>query len=286
MSRDLRDRTAGVDGGPDGDRDDDDDRGTDWSGGAAAVPLDGTARSATLSTGHRVALPLRCRARAGGVVLASDRDPLRAAVPEPLAPIRVAPGTGLVTLVGVTYEAVDEGSIDPYDEVGAIVPVTRAPGGLPVPSRRLGVGGYVHALPVTSEASVALGREIWGYPKRVARIDVRIDDEGRRLIVALDEHGPEPGVRLWTSARRRRLLSGTLDGYTVRDGRVVRGTVAASADVRFGVGAGPDTRLSLGAGPTADALRALGLDDDVRVVGRFVADELRAAIGPPVAVEE
>jgi hypothetical protein len=261
----------------------------------AAVPVDGSARAATLSTGQSVRLPLRCVASAGGVVLATGADALARVVPASLEPLRVAPGVGLVTVAGVAYDRVDDG-FAPYDELAVVVAVTRAPRGVPVPSRRAGVGGYVHALPVSTAASRALGREVWGYPKRVAAVDVRVDraDAGGtdRVSVRLSEADapaadPAIAVAVDASATRRVVRSGVLDSYAVGRG-LVRAPVALSARVAVAAGRG-DARLALGTGPTADALRELGVgeagDGDGRIVARFVAPVLRAAIGPPVGRE-
>lgn len=81
----------------------------------------------------------------------TDPDALRAVVPEPLEI-----GEPLVN-----YEFIrmpDSTGFGDYTESGQVIPVTLA-------GRR---GGYVHAMYLDDDAPIAGGREIWGFPKKLA----------------------------------------------------------------------------------------------------------------------
>ena len=81
----------------------------------------------------------------------TDPDALRAVVPEPLQigePI-------------VKYEFIrmpDSTGFGDYTESGQVIPVTYQ--GQP--------GGYVHSMYLNDEAPIAGGRELWGFPKKLA----------------------------------------------------------------------------------------------------------------------
>ena len=85
------------------------------------------------------------------VVYRTDLDALRGVVPEPLQ----------VTDPIVKYEFIrmpDSTGFGDYTESGQVIPVTfegRA-------------GGYVHSMYLNDEAPIAGGRELWGFPKKLA----------------------------------------------------------------------------------------------------------------------
>ncbi|WP_224335226.1 acetoacetate decarboxylase family protein [Haloprofundus halobius] len=241
--------------------------------------MTGTDEVTTLSTGHTVSLPLRCEADAAGATFTARWGRLRAAVPEGLTPIRVAPRSGLVTLAGVRYRSV--GGFDPYEEFAVIIPVARRTvGGRGVP--RLGtsaeVGGYVLALPVTTEASTALGREIWGYPKTVADISVVDSDDGMRVSVGAGGTAPTT-LAVQDGGTLPLSLDVRTTSYSVSDGVLSRAPIDLLGEVRVGVGS---ARLDVGGGAVGATLRELRPG---RAVGRFVARRLRAHVHAPVAVD-
>ena len=86
----------------------------------------------------------------------SDADALRAVVPEPLEVI------GDI----VNYEFIrmpDSTGFGDYTETGQVIPVRfRAKDGT------IQEGGYVHAMYLDDNAPIAGGREIWGFPKKLA----------------------------------------------------------------------------------------------------------------------
>ena len=179
-------------------------------------PEPGPPGSRRLSTGHVVTYPLEVEATIGGVILPARRSALEAVLPADLEPVPLGPGIGAVVLAGVSYHHVGVEGIDPYDEFAVIVPTLD--GGWPslrhLPALANRLGGYVHWLPVTSEASVALGRECWGYPKELATISVT--DGPRSIRTTLETaqgtcHLEAPRSRLGRTPRREWALTSYTD---------------------------------------------------------------------------
>jgi acetoacetate decarboxylase len=97
----------------------------------------------------------------------TDMDALRAVVPEPLE----------VTDPIVKYEFIrmpDSTGFGDYTESGQVIPV----------SFRGQKGGYVHAMYLNDDAPIAGGREIWGFPKKLADPALRV--EKNTLVGTLD----------------------------------------------------------------------------------------------------
>ncbi len=94
------------------------------------------------------------------VTYRTDPDALRAVVPEPLQigePI-------------VKYEFIrmpDSTGFGDYTESGQVIPVTFE--GQP--------GGYVHSMYLNDEAPIAGGRELWGFPKKLAAPTLRVETD-------------------------------------------------------------------------------------------------------------
>jgi acetoacetate decarboxylase len=88
----------------------------------------------------------------------SDPEVVRAVVPEPLEPIGDT----------VNYEFIrmpDSTGFGDYTETGQVIPVRfRATDGA------VQEGGYVHAMYLDDNAPIAGGREIWGFPKKLAKV--------------------------------------------------------------------------------------------------------------------
>jgi len=97
----------------------------------------------------------------------TDLDALRAVVPEPLE----------VTEPHVKYEFIrmpDSTGFGDYTESGQVIPVTLD-----------GVaGGYVHSMYLDDHPPIAGGRELWGFPKKLAEPTLRVDVD--TLIGTLD----------------------------------------------------------------------------------------------------
>jgi acetoacetate decarboxylase len=101
----------------------------------------------------------------------TDPDALRAVVPEPLEVIGDT----------VNYEFIrmpDSTGFGDYTETGQVIPVRfRAADGT------VQEGGYVHAMYLDDNSPIAGGREIWGFPKKLAT--PRITHESETLVGTL-----------------------------------------------------------------------------------------------------
>ncbi len=94
------------------------------------------------------------------VTYRTDPDALRAVVPEPLQIVEPI----------VRYEFIrmpDSTGFGDYTESGQVIPVTFE-----------GVaGGYVHSMYLNDEAPIAGGREIWGFPKKLAAPSLTVEKD-------------------------------------------------------------------------------------------------------------
>src|SRR5665811_713628 len=101
----------------------------------------------------------------------TDMDALAAVVPEPLE----------VTEPLVNYEFIrmpDSTGFGDYTETGQVIPVRfRTPDGT------VQEGGYVHAMYLDDNSPIAGGREIWGFPKKLAT--PKISHESETLVCTL-----------------------------------------------------------------------------------------------------
>jgi acetoacetate decarboxylase len=97
----------------------------------------------------------------------TDMEKLRAVVPEPLE----------ITEPVVKFEFIrmpDSTGFGDYTESGQVIPV----------SFNGQKGGYVHAMYLNDDAPIAGGREIWGFPKKLAEPSLR--NERNALVGTLD----------------------------------------------------------------------------------------------------
>lgn len=100
----------------------------------------------------------------------TDLEQLKKVVPEPLT----------VTEPYVNFEFIrmpDSSGFGDYTESGQVIPVTY--NGKP--------GVYVHTMFLDDEAPIAAGREIWGFPKKLAKPNISI--QGESLIGKLEYEG-------------------------------------------------------------------------------------------------
>lgn len=212
-----------------------------------------------LSTGHEVSIPLSTRASISGVVLSASATATDSLLPAGLTPVRLTPRRGAVVLMSVDYSRIGRGEIDPYDEVAIMIPAVpdtgRLPFGSAVAALSGGVGGYVWQLPVTTEPACALGREVWGYPKSVAEIEIHGDEGVRRTTLDVDG---QRVLSLAVETPPTRSLELSLSSFTQRDGDLYRTPNTFTGEL----GARPLGRhadWSFGDHPWADSLRALEL---------------------------
>ena len=174
-----------------------------------------------------------------------------------LHPVRLPGGRALVAVVAYNYL---ETGVGPYGEIG-ISPLCTLDRAAPpllalVQGYRHGFSGFVAHLPVTSRIAREAGRRVWGYPKFVADMDFDLRPE--RQQVTLAERGSEI-LRL--EVRRSghvALERAPLTTFTVRDGRLVRTSVATRAHVATTLGSSGGV-LALGDHPVGRALAGLGL---------------------------
>lgn len=217
-------------------------------------------------------------------MLAKSRA-VRARLPRELAPLEVAPGLGLISVVFFRYDVCD---IDFYTEVAVAVAAR--------PARHSGPGvvdlvaglnndhlhSYVLSLPVSSEIAQVRGHDGYGFPKWVTGIDVDIDATRTTARVANDEGGTDLALAAPTP-KEKRYASGervsTLTSYTTIDGAwhstltQINTLGAASASLPRGID------LELGKGRLSDDLRSL---DTLRTVRLDVVTEGQVALHMPV----
>ncbi|MCZ4291457.1 acetoacetate decarboxylase [Hoeflea alexandrii] len=97
----------------------------------------------------------------------TNPDALRAVVPEPLE----------IGEAIVKYEFIrmpDSTGFGDYTESGQVIPVT-------FKGKK---GGYVHSMYLNDDAPIAGGREIWGFPKKLANPSLRVEQD--TLVGTLD----------------------------------------------------------------------------------------------------
>ncbi len=234
-----------------------------------------SATSVTLSTGETISVPLETEASISGVLLSASRA-VEALLPEQLAAVRLTPSRSAVLILSVEYQRIGDGEIEPYNEVGIMIPaVPESTLTLPVVSglSRV-VGGYVWQLPVTTEPASVLGREIWGYPKSVADIEVSTTDGVTHTRLAVDG---EPVLSLAVERPPTSSMTLSTASYTMRDGERCR--TGLEFDGQLGVR--PLSRRvdwSLGTHPWAETLSSLSLGS--RALAR-VGGECTFRIGAP-----
>ena len=234
-----------------------------------------------LSTGQTVSVPLRTHASISGVVLSADAAALAALLPESLVPVRLTPSRSAVTIMSTSYETVDDGELEPYNEVGILFPTVQrnSSRGMPVVSALSEtLGGYVWQLPVTTEPSVALGQEIWGYPKSLADIDISTAEGVTRAELSVDGETVLSLAVAQPPMRSRRL---SLSSYTLLDGQLCRTDLTFAGDL----GVRPlSTRADWTVGDHPWGQQLASLDIGSRPVARFGGD-CKFTIGSPQTVD-
>ncbi|ETK33468.1 acetoacetate decarboxylase family protein [Microbispora sp. ATCC PTA-5024] len=147
-----------------------------------------------LIQGRRVETPVRVRdASMGAAMYLVRADAARAVLAySGMDVTEVLPGKAVCTLVFVRYRDSDLGGYGEFG-VGFLV---RPPGAGPAPRRsplaglkdvrRSGSGVFVHWLPVDQGFTLEAGRDIWGFPKELADIDVRLATPYKRCVLRKD----------------------------------------------------------------------------------------------------
>ena len=241
--------------------------------------VDGKTRdTVALSTGQTVTMPLETTATITGLVLPADGDAVAGLLPDGLEPARITPSRGLVTVMAVEYHRIGDDALRPYDELAVVL--TATPRASPRPLAPLAAGeygGYVHSLPVTTEPARALGDEVWGFPKTVARISHH-DEAGRRTTSVVEDGDHVLTVdiarpRTWPATRET-------TSYVVRDGQLER--LAVEMEGRFGVRPlSRDFDLMIGYHDRSATLRDLDFGDRALAQVAFEG-EVTYSAGEPV----
>ncbi|GAA0982395.1 acetoacetate decarboxylase family protein [Acrocarpospora macrocephala] len=235
--------------------------------------------------GRRIDLPVEIRdATACTAMYLVRADAARAVIAySGLDVTEVLPGKALCTLMFAEYR---ESDLDSYHEFGVTF-LVRPPDAGPPPRRSLragltdlrtaGSGVFVHWLPVDQVFTMAAGREIWGFPKELADIDLRLSSPYKRCVVRRDGRLVldiliRPGLPL----PPRQVAP--LHAYTQLDGVTRRTTWTMRPS---GVRARPGGALiRLGNHPIAKELSELGLPKHALMTATIA--HLRMSFGPAV----
>jgi acetoacetate decarboxylase len=215
----------------------------------------------------------------------TDMDALRAIVPEPLKPENAL----------VHYEFIrmpDSSGFGDYTESGQVISVRDMDGR---------IGNYTHSMYLDDEGPIAGGREIWGFPKKLARPKLGVD--GNDTLLGTVDYGTQR-IATGTMGYKHRMLDieteraklANTPNYLLKIIPHVDGTVRICELVRFYLR--DVTVLGAWSGPSALELRPHALapvaDLPVKhVVGaRHVIANLTLDLGEvafdylaPVAVE-
>ncbi|MCI4680894.1 acetoacetate decarboxylase family protein [Rhodoblastus acidophilus] len=190
----------------------------------------------------------------------------------PLEPLVVL---GRVIVLLILFEYRDT-TIGPYNEICLGV-MARRPGTSPSLWSLLSdlrkvedAALYVTNLPVTTNAALTGGIEIWGYPKYLTGITTSFRPDGIRVTLENEfvlTHSPGFGLEV---------PSIPFVSFTVLNKRLLRTVVEVDSRVRFG---GANTvRLTItGDGPTAKTIKALSLDT-IRPSFTFRTDALHSVL--------
>jgi len=210
---------------------------------------------------------------------------IRCRLPGELAPLEVAPGLGLISVMFFSYDVCD---IDFYTEAAVGIAVKPARHG------RLGffdlvsalknehLDTYVLSLPVSTEIAQVRGHDGYGFPKWVTGLDVDINVDRTTARVANDAGGVDlalsvatPAQKIYPSGER----VSTLTSYTSIDG-AWHATLSQTNVLSAGTAVLPrDVDLTLGEGRMADDLRSLR---PIRQIQLDVATESQVALHMPV----
>ncbi len=212
---------------------------------------------------------------------------IRRRLPEELAPLEVAPGVGLASVVFFRYDVCD---IDFYTEAAvgvAVRPARHGGPGLADLASALGddhLYSYVLSLPVDTEIAQVRGHDGYGFPKWVTDLDVDVDASRTTARVA----NADGGVDVALSARTPRQKShasgervSSLTSYTRREdswfATLNQTNVLADGTALFPRG----VDLALGEGRMSDDVRSLR---PIRTIRFDVNTSAQAALHMPVPV--
>lgn len=139
--------------------------------------------------GRAVTLPCHvAHARAALGLFTADADEVAADLPTGLSPVLTRPGRTLVALMAVRYV---DNPLGDYDE-GVVASIVR-PSTDPSPAASLRdvlagrYGIFVHHMPVSQAFTREAGERIWGFPKTLDHLDLRLSDRRVGLRWSVDQ---------------------------------------------------------------------------------------------------
>jgi hypothetical protein len=188
-----------------------------------------------------------------------------------LQPVLQEDGRAVVDLYCIEYRKTD---IGPYNEVGLTVRAL-APGD-PI------AASYVVYLPVTTAVACRAGREIWGYNKFVAAIDVKSEGKTFSTVLRDDSHEIICGLEGRRDASVPAPPTDILT-FTLHHGRLIKTVIRvltpsfASSGDSFLLKVGPSRH------PMANNLRTLALDG-ARPVLVYYTNPFQALLFPGQAI--
>ena len=176
-------------------------------------------------------------------------------------------GKAVVVLYCIEYRITD---IGPYNEVGLSV-VAAAPGD-PIPAN------YVANLPVTTAVANRAGREIWGYNKFIAAIDVK--SEGRKFSTILrDTDNALVGTLEGTRGASVPTPPTDILTFTLLGGKLIKTVVQVLTPFHTSSGESFVFKVGTSRHPMTSNLRIVALDG-ARPVMVHYADPLQALLFP------
>lgn len=205
-----------------------------------------------LVQGKRVTTPVQVReAAACSAVFAVAAAAARSVVGDSgLDLAEPIPGRAICSLAFVRYV---DGDLGPYHEF-AVSFLVRRPAGAEQAGR---VGAFIHWLPVNQSFTLEAGRSIWGFPKEMAEIELRLSGRYKQCIVRQDGQLVigvliKPGIPVPS-----RSADTSFDAYSHQDGITRRTPWTMRPE---GVRSRPGGALiRLGRHPVAKMLGELGL---------------------------
>ncbi|MGW2960779.1 acetoacetate decarboxylase family protein [Streptomyces sp. NPDC001220] len=188
---------------------------------------------------------------------------VRSRLPRELAPLEIAPGVGLVSVMFFRYDVCD---IDFYTEAAVGIAVKPARHGrlgffdLVAGLKNEHLDSYVLSLPVSTEIAQVRGHDGYGFPKWVTGLDVDIDPQRTAARVANDAGGTDLSLQVATpkqTAYPSGERVGSLTSYTSING-AWHSTLSQTNVLSAGTTRLPrDIQLQVGEGRMADDLRSL-----------------------------
>lgn len=217
--------------------------------------------------GRSVTMPVQVRdASAASVIFDVDLAAAAALAPSAFEVVESAPGRAQVALALVDYRDNDLGS---YHEVGTVLFVR--------PRGSDQDGTFITHLPVDQRFTCVAGREIWGYPKSIERIDVAQTDTSSHWALTMDDE-------LVLDITVPRGGTDEMPPIPMTSYTLLRNAAHATDFSQGGTGTGmwfggEGFSMSLGTHPVAKELASLGLP--AQPVVTTWTEHMRATFGEP-----